>query len=133
MTTELYWLVLSILLTSILWIPYILNRLSEQGIFNALWDPNGETTTKVLWAKRLMSAHVNAVENLVVFAPLVIIAHVLGVSTELTEIATIVYFFSRLSHAILFTLRTPILRIISFFGGFFAQMVMLVTLLTSPG
>ncbi|MCU7833669.1 MAG: MAPEG family protein [gamma proteobacterium symbiont of Taylorina sp.] len=129
MTTELYWLVLSILLTSLLWVPYILNRLFEQGILTALWDPDGETATLVPWAKRLMSAHVNAVENLVVFAPLVIIAHILGINTEMTEFACLVYFFSRLAHAVLFTIRTPVLRIVTFFGGFFAQMAMVLAIL----
>lgn len=129
MTTELYWLVLSIILTAILWIPYIINRLAEQGIFKALWDPDGETATKVPWAQRLMSAHVNAVENLVIFAPLVIIAHVLEMSTQLTVIASILYFFSRLAHVVLFTLHVPVLRIVSFFGGFVAQVVFALTLL----
>lgn len=129
MTNELYWLVLSILLTAILWLPYIVNRLAEQGFFQALWDPDGETSTKIAWAERLMSAHNNAVENLVVFAPLVIIVHILGMSTELTSMAAILYFFSRLAHAILFTLRVPVLRIIAFFGGFIAQMIFIFTLL----
>ncbi len=131
MTTELYWLVLSILLTSILWIPYIINRLLEQGIFNGFWDPDGKTNTQVPWAKRLMNAHVNSVENLVVFAPLVIITHILSIHTELTEAAVILYFFTRLLHAILFTFRVPILRILAFLGGFIAQMIILITLLTA--
>ena len=131
MTSELYWLVLSILLTSILWVPYIINRLFEQGIFIGLWDPDGETKTEVAWAKRLMSAHVNSVENLIVFAPLVLIAHILGMSTEITESAVVIYFFSRLFHAIFFTLRVPVLRIIAFLGGFYSQMLMIVTLLQS--
>ncbi len=131
MTTELFWLVLSILLTAILWLPYIINRLAEQGFFKALWDPDGETETKVAWADRLMRAHANAVENLVIFAPLVIICHVLGLNSELTAIAATLYFFSRLAHAVLFTLRVPVLRILAFFGGFVAQMIMVYTLLMS--
>ncbi|MCW8931307.1 MAG: MAPEG family protein [Gammaproteobacteria bacterium] len=130
MTIELYWLILSVLFTSILWIPYILNRLIEQGIMKALWDPDGEMMTEVPWAKRLMSAHVNSVENLVVFAPLVIIAHILGISNELTEQAVVIYFFSRLFHAVLFTLRVPVLRILSFLGGFYAQVLMIISLLS---
>jgi len=129
MTTELYWLVLSLLLTAILWMPYIINRLAEQGIFAALWDPDGETSTKIPWALRLMSAHVNAVENLVIFAPLVIIAHILGMHTELTAMASILYFFARLSHVIFFTFRVPVLRIVAFFGGFAAQIILVFTLL----
>ena len=129
MTIELHWLILTILLTAVLWIPYILNRLIEQGVLSAFWDPDGETSTKVAWAERLMSVHVNAVENLVVFAPLVIITHILDMNTELTASASLLYFFSRLAHVILFTLRVPILRIIAFLGGFIAQMIFVFNLL----
>ena len=129
MTTELYWLTLSILLTSVLWMPYIINRLFEGGFIHGLWDPDGETASKIPWAQRLMSAHVNAVENLVIFAPLVIITHILGMNTELTAAASMLYFFSRLLHVLFFTFRVPVLRIVTFLGGFVAQMMMVFTLL----
>lgn len=51
-------------------VPYIINRMLEQGIGRAIWDPQGITKTEVNWAERMMRAHKNAVENLVVFAPL---------------------------------------------------------------
>lgn len=129
MTTELYWLTLSIFLSAILWLPYIINRLVEQGIFKALWDPDGDTATVIPWARRLMSAHVNSVENLVVFAPLVIVADITGTTTELTVTASILYFFSRLAHVVLFTLRTPVFRIVAFFMSFVAQMIFILSLL----
>lgn len=129
MTTELYWLTLSILLTAVLWFPYIINRLIEQGFFSALWDPDGEQSTKIDWADRLMSAHANAVENLVIFAPLLIISHILELNNEYTAFAAVLYFFSRLAHAVLFTLRVPVLRIVAFFGGFIAQMILVFVLL----
>ena len=129
MTTEFYWLTLTIFLTAVLWLPYIINRLAEQGFFKALWDPDGETATKIAWAERLMSAHVNAVENLVLFAPLIIIAHLLNIHTELTASAAVLYFFSRLAHVIFFTFRVPVLRIVAFFGGFIAQIILIFTLL----
>ena len=129
MSIELYWLTLSILLTAVLWLPYILNRLLEQGVFTGLWDPEGETQTEVGWSRRLMAAHVNAVENLVIFAPLVLILHALEMSSALTETASMLYFFSRLAHAILFTLGVPVLRIIAFLGGFAAQMILVFVLL----
>jgi uncharacterized MAPEG superfamily protein len=110
--------------------PYIINRLFEGGIFHGLWDPDGETTTKVAWAQRLMDAHVNAVENLAVFAPLVIITHILGMNTELTATAAALYFYARLVHAIVFTLRVPVLRIIAFLAGFGAQMMLVFNLLS---
>ena len=117
MTTELHWLVLSILLTAVLWVPYIINRLLEGGILYGLWDPDGETISKIAWAQRIMSAHVNSVENLVIFAPLVIIAHITETHTELTVMASILYFYARLSHVVLFTLRVPVLRIVAFLSS----------------
>ena len=129
MTTEIYWLTLSILLTSILWVPYIINRLFEGGIFFGIWDPDGMTATNVPWAQRLMSAHVNAVENLVVFAPLVIIVHILEMNSDLTATAAILYFFSRLLHVLFFTFRVPVLRIVAFVGSFIAEIMLIFTLL----
>ena len=129
MTTELYWLTLSILLTSILWVPYIINRLFDGGFFFGVWDPDGKTATKVPWAQRLMSAHVNAVENLVIFAPLVIIVHILEMNSDLTATAAILYFFSRLLHVVFFTFRVPVLRIVAFVGSFIAEMMLIFTLL----
>ena len=129
MTIEIYWLVLSILLTAILWVPIIINRLLEHGIVHGIMDPDGITDSNVGWANRMMAAHVNAVENLVVFAPLVIILYLLDMSTELTVAASALYFYSRLAHAVLFTFRIPILRIVAFLGGFAAEMIFVFTLL----
>lgn len=129
MTTEIFWLLMSILLTALLWLPYIINRLIEQGVMRAVLDPDGETASNVGWANRLMAAHSNAVENLVIFAPLVIILNIMGVSSEQTVFASMLYFFSRLAHVVLFTLRVPVLRIVAFFGGFIAQMIFVFTLL----
>lgn len=50
LSNEIYWLVLTILMTSLFWVPYIINRMSEQGILNALWDRYGETSTKNMGA-----------------------------------------------------------------------------------
>ena len=130
MTNEIYWLVLSILVTSLLWVPYIVNRLFEYGILVGLWDPEGITDTNVKWSRRLMAAHVNAVENLVIFAPLVILIHVLELNNAFTESASILFFIARLLHVVLFTLKVPVLRIVAFLSGFAAQMMLVFTLLT---
>lgn len=71
LSTELYWLTLTVSLTAVMWLPYIINRMAELGVLSALWDPFGHTEARAAWANRMMQAHVNAVENLVIFAPLV--------------------------------------------------------------
>ena len=129
LTIEVYWLVLTILMTALMWMPYIVNRIAEMGVVPAFMDPYGLTEAKAAWANRMMAAHVNAVENLVIFAALVIILNLSGISTALTVFASALYFFSRLAHVVLFTFRTPVLRIVAFFGGFIAQMILAFTLL----
>lgn len=131
MSVELNWLILSVLVTALLWLPYIINRIAEGGVVETvLRDPNGLTAAKAPWAKRLMAAHVNAVENLVVFAPLVLVAYQLGISNPMTEFAAVLFFYSRLAHAVVFTLGFPaIIRILAFFGGFVAQMLLIYSLL----
>ena len=81
MTTELYWMVMTVLLTSLIFVPYILNRMKEHGIWPAVWNPQPDTRPRAPWAERMMRAHANAVENLALFAPLVLALQVVGVSS----------------------------------------------------
>jgi uncharacterized MAPEG superfamily protein len=77
---------------------------------------------------RLYFAHSNAVENLVVFAPLVLILDSLNVSTWATVIACAVFFWARLAHAILYALGVPVLRTIAFTVGFLCQVVLVLAI-----
>jgi uncharacterized MAPEG superfamily protein len=129
MTAELFWLAATLLMSSMLWIPYILNRMKERGAWNALWEPQGETQAVAPWAERMMRAHGNAVENLVIFAPLVLALQLQDISNALTETACIVYFFARATHYIVFTLGVPLLRVIAFVAGFACQLALALTLL----
>ena len=128
-TAEFYWLVLTILMTSLLWVPYIVNRMLEQGILAALWDPYGETGTQRPWAQRMMQAHQNAVENLVVFAPLVILVLVTNNMSGITATSCMLYFFARAIHFLAFTFAIPLLRVLTFLLGFAAQLVLALVLL----
>ncbi len=129
LSPELYWLTLTVLMTGLMWVPYILNRLVEQGPLVALWDPQGETATRVPWADRMMRAHQNAVENLVIFAPLVLALQLVGITSALTVTACLVYFFARLTHYVVFTLGIPVLRVLAFATGVVAQVTLALVLL----
>lgn len=127
-TTEVYWLLMTILMTSLMWLPYIINRIVELGVVAALMDPYGHTEAASPWANRMMSAHINAVENLVLFAPLVILVVMQNAATENTALAVQAYFYARLAHFLLFTFAVPLLRIVSFLIGFTAEMMLLLAL-----
>ena len=129
MTTELYWLTLTALLTGLFWVPYILNRFVEIGIITAMMNPERDSRPTAQWAQRMMCAHTNAVENLVVFAVLALAVHLSATGTEATALAAAIYFFSRLFHYIVYSLGIPGLRTVSFLVGFGCQMTLGLTAL----
>ena len=124
MTTEMMWLALTVILTGLLWVPYILDRVMVRGLMGSMANPSRNDKPQSAWAQRLYFAHTNAVENLVVFATLVIILDSLGHSTESTAIACAVYFWARLAHAVVYTIGIPILRTLAFAVGFLAQVAL---------
>ncbi|KZD21444.1 MAPEG family protein [Tardiphaga robiniae] len=132
MTRELFWLTLTVILTGLLWVPYIINRIMVRGVSGALANPSRNDKPQAEWANRLMFAHDNAVENLIVFAPLVLILNAADVSTPTTVLACAVYFWSRVVHLIVYTLGLPIFRTLAFVVGFIAQAVLAVAILRIP-
>ena len=124
MTRELLWLTLTVILTGVLWIPYIVDRIVVRGLMGAMANPSRDDKPQSPWAQRLYFAHTNAVDNLVVFAALVLILDTIGHSTQMTVIACAVYFWARLAHAIIYALGIPVLRTLAFSVGFLAQAVL---------
>ena len=126
MSRELMWLTLTVILTGVMWIPYILDRIMVRGLMGAMANPSRNDTPQSPWAQRLYFAHTNAVENLVIFAPLVLILDLQHHSTQSTALACAVYFWARLAHVIVYTLGVPVLRTLAFAVGFAAQVALVV-------
>ncbi len=94
MKTELLYLALITVFTGLLWVPYILDRVAVWGLVDAVGYPQNPKPQSP-WAQRLMRAHANAVENLVVFATLVLVAHAVGLTNAVIGAAAVVYFWAR--------------------------------------
>ena len=120
MKTELAYLIWVTALTGLLWVPYILDRVSVWGLSDAVGYP-ANPKPQSAWATRLMQAHYNAVENLVVFAALVLAAHAAGISNSAMATASVVYFWARVVHVGAYTFAVPWVRTLAFAVGFFAQ------------
>ena len=121
MSKELFWLTLTVAMTGLIWVPYILDRCAVRGLMPTLDNPKPGDAPHSAWAERMMAAHANAVENLVIFVPLVLVAHELNISNGVTVGACIVYFWARLAHVVVYTLGIPVARTLAFAVGFFAQ------------
>jgi uncharacterized MAPEG superfamily protein len=128
MSDELYWLTLTIILTGLMFAPYALDRVMVRGLMGAMANPSPNDKPQSPWAQRLQNAHYNAVENLVTFAPLVLILTVMHHSTRATAIACAVYFWARLAHVVIYWAGIPVLRTLSFVVGFLAQAVLVIAI-----
>jgi uncharacterized MAPEG superfamily protein len=128
MSKELFWLVFTVAMTGLLWLPYVLDRIMVRGLMPTLANPNPGDKPQSAWAQRMMAAHTNAVENLVIFAPLVLAAQYLSIATPTTAFACALYFWSRLAHVVVYTLGIPVLRTLAFAGGFVAQALLVLAI-----
>ncbi len=128
MSTELTYLTWVTALTAVLWMPYILNMIAVRGLLDAVGYPENPPPMAP-WAERMKAAHANAVENLVVFAALVLVADAAGVSNGMTVMACQAYFWLRLLHVVAYTFAVPWVRTLTFVGGFACQAILVLQLL----
>ena len=122
MTPELYYLTLTALLTAIMWLPYIANLLLSNPVKDAVGYP-AHPLNLAPWAERLKAAHYNSVENLVVFAALILVAHLTDTGGSATEAAAATFFWARVVHTISYTSAIPWIRTLSFLVAWIAMIV----------
>jgi uncharacterized MAPEG superfamily protein len=128
MSKELYWLTLTVAMTAILWVPYILDRIMVRGAMGAMANPSPNDKPQSSWAERMNAAHTNCVENLVVFAALVLITQDLNIHTTTTAVACALFFWCRLAYVAVYTAGIPVLRTLAFTGGFIAQVMLVLAI-----
>ena len=110
------------------WVAYILNMIVVRGLTDAVGYPENPKPLAA-WAQRMKDAHANAVENLVVFAPLVLAVQFTGVNNEATAMACMVYLWTRLAHFIVTAMKVAWLRTITFVVGVGCQVTLAIQLL----
>jgi len=113
MTSELMSLTWVLALSAVMWVPYIINSVMVQGLKDAVGYPENPKPLAP-WAQRMKKAHYNAVENLVVFAALVLLLNAAGISNETTVLMCNIYFWARLVHVAAYTFGIPWIRTLSF-------------------
>ena len=128
MTAELTSLTWVAALLAITWIPYVLNAIMVRGLVDAVGYP-AEPRPLAPWAQRMKAAHYNSVENLVLFATLVLIANAASISNETTVLMCQVYFWARVVHLVSYTLGIPWVRTLAFAAGWIACVALLIELL----
>jgi hypothetical protein len=109
-TTELHALAVVTTATALMWVPYVFGRMSTFGIWAPVGNPGPDHPVDSPWMDRARRAHANAIENLTVFAPLVLIAAMIGFTTPATRAAAWTYVVARLAHYPIYTAGIPVAR-----------------------
>ncbi len=127
----LQWVAVASLVTALFWMPYVVERMLKHGIGGAVGNPPSGGFAAAPWAQRARAAHANAVENLAVFAALALAAHLSGKGESSTVLfAAQLYVTARLAHFVTYALGVPWLRTFAFVGGFAAQVLVAVAVLS---
>jgi uncharacterized MAPEG superfamily protein len=112
MTTELWYLFLTSVLLTVLWIPHIVGSVQALGLLTPEEYRLGRRMGDLPdWVRRADRAHINLVEQFGPFAGVVVVAHLAGVSTAATALCASIFFWARIVHAIVFLSGTAWIRV----------------------
>ena len=124
MKPEIFWLAASATMTALLWLPYVLNRMMNQGLGKTLATPSmGAQPVESEWALRAKRAHSNMVENLVAFTGLVAAAQFAGISNGTTALGAAIFFWARLVYYVVYAAGIPYLRTLTFTAALIGELM----------
>jgi len=106
MTVELNYLALVTVLTALIRIPWMLNKVAVRGLSVVSRYPRDPEPLSG-WAHRIWVAHEDAVDNLVVFGILVVVLHLAGHSNTITVVAATTFFWARVVHLVAYAFAVP--------------------------
>jgi uncharacterized MAPEG superfamily protein len=101
-TTELWYLFLTTVLLTILWIPFVVGSVMTAGPLQPEEYRFGRNVEFPQWVRRANRAHVNLVEQFGAFAGLVVVAHLTGANSVVTAWCAAIFFWVRIAHAIVY-------------------------------
>ncbi len=101
MTTEFKYLLWSLALTFLQMLVALVASILQRGLPPVIG--NRERLSELTgWAGRAQRAHLNMIENMVLFAPLIIIADISGRDSSMTELGAQLFFWGRLAYAVIY-------------------------------
>jgi uncharacterized MAPEG superfamily protein len=109
LTPEVSLLVWAIALAVVQMVIAVLGAFQQAGLPALVGNREGFPTL-VGWAGRADRAHRNMLQNLVLFAGLVLAAHSAGISNEMTLLGAQLFFWARLAYAVVYLIGLPWVR-----------------------
>ena len=81
------------------------------------------------WAGRAKRAHLNMIENIVLFAALVLIAAVAGKANAMTAMGAMIFFWARVAYAVIYVAGIAWLRTLAWFVSVIGMVLIAIELL----
>jgi uncharacterized MAPEG superfamily protein len=116
MSPDLYYLLLSTILCFVQMLIAATGANTQVGLPKLAGNREG-LPDMVGWAGRARRAHLNMIENLVLFAALVLIAAVAGKANATTAMGAMIFFWARLAYALIYLIGVPWLRTLAWLIG----------------
>jgi uncharacterized MAPEG superfamily protein len=120
MTPDLKYLAYTATLTAALFIPYIVCQVMTNGFLAPPNYVDPAPRPVPMWGTRAHRAYLNAVEVFAPFAALVLVAQIAGKADAMTALWSMVFFWSRVVHALVYWAAIPYVRTLAFVVGFVA-------------
>jgi uncharacterized MAPEG superfamily protein len=131
MTTDLTMLFWSALLCLVLPNVYVIGLLGiPNGLAWGLGNRERPVAGETAWAGRARRAHSNLVENLIVFAVLVLVAHAAGLENEWTALGSQLFFWGRVGHVVTYIAGLTPWRTLAFAVAVVGEFMIAVQILT---
>jgi len=80
-------------------------------------------------AGRARRAHLNMIENMVLFSALVLIAAVAGKANAMTAMGALIFFWARLAYAVIYLVGIPWLRTVAWFVSVIGMAIVAIQLI----
>ena len=123
MAMDLQYLVWAAILTLFIRVTWMFDKVRIRGLVKVTGYPKSSEPLSS-WGSRAWIAHEDAVQNLVIFAVLVIALQLAGHSNAITQAAAAVYFWARLCHFIVYLFAVPRIKTVAFVVAVGAQLVL---------
>ena len=114
LSPTLTWTAVAALLISVMWVPYVIDRIMRRGAVRTMSNPKEDDQPPSEWGFRCQRAHIVAVESFTAFAPVAIIAGLHAPANPTSGTAAMVYFIALATHFTVYTIGVPFIRTLAF-------------------
>ncbi|WP_295141114.1 MAPEG family protein [uncultured Reyranella sp.] len=128
MSPDLKYLLFSVILTFVQMLVAAMGANQAVGLNTLAGNREGLPEIKG-WAGRAKRAHLNMVENMVLFAALVLIAAVAGKANAMTAMGAAIFFWGRVAYAVIYVAGIAWLRTLAWFVSVIGMVLIAVELL----